>query len=429
MPDENDPISQSIKPFIGRRVRLWVGFSGGIDSTALLHSLVMNCNNSDIIAIHVNHNMQKDSYLWQHHCEEFSKKLNINFVSENVTVTGNKGRSLEDIARELRYQVFSKYINAKDHLLLAHHANDVAETAISRLCEGANIRGMGSIPAQRTHNDFTITRPFINLTKDIIKAYIKKHNLKYIDDASNLDTKIRRNAVRHYIIPQLNRVWPNAINSISKATNHIQEANQLLYDLANIDLNYLTIDNKIFLPKFSILTPARQRNVILHWLDRHSVARISHKKLSSGLDNLLIAGIDKIPYISWNSNSIRRYQNKLYLLTILPQNLSNISYILHHKLFTKIPGSNFKLSYSKSGVDQQYVDHLEIRFRRGGEKIFNGEIHRKLKKLMQEWGLPPWERGAIPLLYYKETLIAVADYIYDPRYIVNNDKSIKIIKI
>ena len=185
--------------------KVFVAFSGGLDSTALLFL----CNKAlkqkkirNLQAIHINHNLSENSDKWEQHCERFCKSNNIEFKSFIIEVTKNRS-SIESQARQERYKIFESLMDENDQILLAHHRDDVFETILLRLFRGTGVDGLSGLNEKRSLGKGEIIRPFLNLSKSDLKIYIEENNLSYVEDDTNSNNDFDRNFLRNEIIPSL----------------------------------------------------------------------------------------------------------------------------------------------------------------------------------------------------------------------------------
>lgn len=187
-----------------------VAFSGGQDSTALLHALIASELPGAIRAIHINHGLQAEASQWQQHCEAFCQQLGVPITICKVTLP-DQG-SLETRARIARYQAFEANMSKNDLLLLAHHREDQIETGVLQLLRGHGGLGINGMPASRKLGASHLFRPLLRVSRAEIEAYVRQHCLPFVEDPSNADTRHDRNFVRHELIPTIRtRVahWPN----------------------------------------------------------------------------------------------------------------------------------------------------------------------------------------------------------------------------
>jgi len=202
-------LSTNLLDALSPKNRIFVAFSGGLDSTALLFL----CNKAlkekkirNLKAIHINHNLSKNSDNWEQHCERFCKSNNIEFKSFIIEVTKNRS-SIESQARQERYKIFESLLDENDQILLAHHRDDVFETILLRLFRGTGVDGLSGLNEKRSLGKGEIIRPFLNLSKSDLKIYIEENNLSYVEDDTNSNNDFDRNFLRNEIIPSLDRRW------------------------------------------------------------------------------------------------------------------------------------------------------------------------------------------------------------------------------
>ena len=189
--------------------RIFVAFSGGLDSTALLflcNKALKQKKISNLKAIHINHNLSKNSDDWQQHCESFCRSNNIEFESFVVEVP-NLRSSIESQARQARYKIFESLLDENDQILLAHHRDDVFETILLRLFRGTGVDGLSGMNDKRSLGKGEIVRPFLNLPKSDLRIFIDENDLPYVEDDTNSKNDFDRNFLRNEIVPSLEKRW------------------------------------------------------------------------------------------------------------------------------------------------------------------------------------------------------------------------------
>ena len=200
--------------------RIGVAYSGGLDSTVLLHLLTQKKEFKDKIdAIHVNHSISPDSDKWEDFCRENAKQLDVDFFSYKVD---GKNLSEADL-RILRYKKFkeewARYLN-NNILLTAHHADDQAETIFFRFMRGTGLNGLKGIPAwgytgrSDDESNVVLHRPFLNVYKKELYEYARNNKLKWVEDESNKDINISRNFIRNKLLPKIKDDWTYVEKSI-----------------------------------------------------------------------------------------------------------------------------------------------------------------------------------------------------------------------
>ena len=199
--------------------RVAVACSGGQDSMALLHFLWRNKEKlgCEVLAVNVDHSIRDVSAQDSEFVINFCKKNGIkvyNFKVNAKKFAEDKKLTLEQGARECRYRVFRSLVTKglADKIALAHHLQDQAETILLNIFRGTGIAGASGMDYKR--EDLYI-RPFLNVSKPEIKAYIATNEIPYVEDESNQDNDFNRNYIRNKIMPLIRNRWPNADATIS----------------------------------------------------------------------------------------------------------------------------------------------------------------------------------------------------------------------
>ncbi len=196
-----------------------VGFSGGVDSTVLLHALYELGSDLGLqpVAAHLNHRLRgADSDADEAFCRAFCERLGIPFRSMAIDVSelaSKTGLNLEDAGRRARYTLYSEVAEefGAKYAALAHHADDQAETVLMRIIRGAGTRGMGAMPRIRKSGRIYIVRPLISVRKSDVEAYAEENGIEFREDTSNLDTGYLRNKIRHELLPLLEAGYSEGI--------------------------------------------------------------------------------------------------------------------------------------------------------------------------------------------------------------------------
>lgn len=405
---------------IGIPSRYVIAFSGGLDSTALAHSVMALCQEDaqfsgrDILLLHVDHGLHADSAAWSAHCAAFAQAHNTAFQSRVVHVAENAGKGLEAAARDARYTALQAELRAGDWLLSAHHADDQAETLLLNMLRGSGAAGLAGIAEARRLGPAWLVRPMLSLKQSLIREYAQSARLTWINDPSNEERRFDRNFLRHEVFPAMAQRWPDVAQRLQRSAAHAGEASELMQDLARDDLQALGgRAKKLPLAGLSRLSGARQKNAIRYALRELGLPTPPAASLERVLTEVIDARVDAQPEVCWPGVVVRRYRNNLYLM---PQ-LSAVEPLeMPFVGGAQTLGAGFgelKLSRDgEAGLSESVLNAgLLIRFRSGGEEIkLYGHTHTsKLKKLLQEEGVVPWMRDRLPLLYSGGRLVAVAD--------------------
>jgi tRNA(Ile)-lysidine synthase len=392
--------------------QLIVGFSGGLDSTVLVHVLASYPSlRNKLTAVHINHGISSNSLSWQNYCEQFCLKAGINFVSQPIHF--DRSANIEDGARIARYKVFSSLLTEQDCLILGHHRDDQAETVLLQLFRGAGIDGLAAMMEVGTLGKGTIARPLLSYSRQQLELYAASHELQWIEDESNQDSKYSRNYVRHEIMPLLAAKWPGVVANIARTATHCQQAKVNLEELAVQDSPALLApDTRLFIEPLKALSFERITNVLRSWLKKNQIQLPSTLTFQRLIHEGILASQDAVPMVAWGDIQVRRYQGYLYLdrkdVIKWPSSLEWANFPCPLVLNEY----NLHLFAKKANQGLMIPQHAKIliKFRQGGEQFYWHGQNKELKKLFQEWGIPPWQRKKIPLIYLNDQLAAVVGY-------------------
>ncbi len=372
----------------------YIAFSGGMDSTALLHALLQSHIKDQIIAIHVNHNIDPQSDIWQQHCESFCSKHHIQCISESVQVKSHS----ENGCRLARRHVFEQHVSFEDCLLTGHHQSDQVETILFRLIRGTGIQGMTGMQEISNHFSYKIFRPLLQTTKVSIQQYINMHELDYVTDPSNQNDIYRRNFIRNQLLPTIKDYSQDGLQQICLTADNLKHSINLLSGLIGHDNPF---NSEIF------KDPSQFATAIYHWLHNHKVRLPSHKRLIQFSFDCLNSNNDKQPELLTEEYKLICWKKFIYLLHINEQNnSSSISITLTENSTITLPDNCGKL---KLHCDHPIVIEGTIKFKKGKDKIhLSGHKKRhQVKNLFQTHAIPPWEREVIPYLYIDNELMAI----------------------
>ena len=418
-----------------------LGLSGGIDSVVLLHLLHQSSiSNSAISVIHVNHGLSEKAIAWQDFCEQLCNKYNINCVVEAVTLT-EMHLGIEGAARHARYQAFNKHLKERSVLLTAQHQDDQAETLLLALKRGSGVLGLaGMLPVTSLFNS-QHARPLIDVSQQEINDYASVEHLVWVEDDSNNDTRFDRNFLRHDILKSLNQRWPSFSKNAAKTAMLCQQQMELADEIAMSDftnnhqsnnLNNNKKNDMLSLELLSSLSDSRINNLLRYWLRINNVSLPSLKQLEEIKQQCIGGRSDKSPIIKLGRVEIRCYAKYLYVLEgkFIDKPLSiicDIEAINNVTLPNQLGKINF---YSKTpslivkAPKKQQIVTIEFGLA-GSEKGWptTRSKRRDLKKLWQEFNIPPWLRSEIPYLCYDGVIVAAIGYWVEKDFYVDNDFS------
>lgn len=216
---------------------LAVGFSGGADSTALLHMLLVQNrsrkNPFPITAVHVHHGIRgEEADRDADFCRSFCEAHAVPYREYRVDVPAlakEKHLSVEEAAREARYSCFTDFLSSHKeitHLFTAHHADDQAETILFRLLRGTAANGLSGIPEARSYpvggREVLLVRPLLGLRKADLLRYCSENGLSYVTDSTNAEDDCSRNLIRNRILPDMEKInpdFPSALLRLSAQTS------------------------------------------------------------------------------------------------------------------------------------------------------------------------------------------------------------------
>jgi tRNA(Ile)-lysidine synthase len=409
-----------------------VAFSGGVDSTVLLHALANSNTDIPLLAVHIDHGLHPDSVSWASHCAAAARQLNTDFLSREIYVAANDENGPEAAARHARYAAFLSILEDRNCLLSGHHENDQAETLLLNLMRGSGPAGLAGIGARQSFGRGLLLRPLLGVPGSAIREYARQHHLSWIEDPSNIDTRFDRNFLRKEIVPRLAARWPAVNNRLRRSAELVSEASELLNELADIDIAACGSRHRLDIGSLSTLSQARQRNLLRRAIRLCGLAPAPATRLYQVANELIPSREDAQPLVTWSGAEIRRYRGQLYIMSGQKpaSELPAGGLWRSGEALALGPGyGSLRLTNQGSrGIDPDLIgDGLTVRFRHGGEEIrivANGAT-RKLKKLLQEAGILPWMRDRLPLIFAGDTLIAVADLWVSADHAVENGLSVE----
>lgn len=401
-----------------------VAFSGGLDSTVLLHALSSIRTEHDISlrAIHVDHGLHPDSASWSSHCIHVASALGVDCAVLRVSVC-NDGQGMEAAAREARYAALAEALGENEWLLTAQHADDQAETVLLALLRGSGPAGLAAMPISASFGRGRLLRPLLGVTRVALEEWAEAQGLMWLDDPSNQNRSIARNHLRHEVMPVLKARWPAAEHSFSRSAGLAAEADELLTVLGLLDLEALSDGPMLDAEGVAALGPVRARNLLRVWLTSRGLPHPPYDRLIEAQRQLHAARNDRAPTVRWAGAVLRRWQGRLYAGTEAERAPLGWSALWDGATPLLLPSGLGSIALEPAGhgldVTRLQGKALEVRFRSGGERLrlhANGP-HRVVKHLLAEAGIPPWERDQVPLLYCEGTLIAVGNLYLDADWV------------
>jgi tRNA(Ile)-lysidine synthase len=406
--------------------RIVVGLSGGLDSTVLLHLLhnfVKGRSNLSLVALHVNHGLQAQAEQWEQLCVQKGESYGVTTYAMRANVGRNTGEGLEQAARHARYQAFAEFLQEGDLLCLAHHQDDQAETVLYRLLRGSGPLGLAAMRSTKPFAGVQIARPLLSCSRKALEEYAQLHQLTWVDDPSNLDISFDRNYLRREIMPRLKSRWPAVNETFSRAAELNQETVLLLEELAVLDLAIVACEDgqRLCLQQLNQLSPPRINNVLRFWLLQNGRPLPSRANLLRIREELIGAQAAGLAVVDWPGAEVRAFEGQLYCMpNLVPAPKKGTEMIwkgvpLDQQFDLGAEAGALRMTAAQGqGIKSQLFQQahkqgrLIIKWREGGERCQpEGRTHsQKLKKLLQEYHVPPWLRGRLPLVYIGEQLAA-----------------------
>lgn len=256
-----------------------VAYSGGRDSTALLHATACAARDAglEVLALHVHHGLSRHAEDWLAHCKRQCKAyaqagLPVTLRHRKVHIEAGRGDSVEALAREARYAALAEMAEqcGARVVLLGHHRGDQAETFLLQALRGAGVAGLSAMPASAERAGIVWERPWLRHPRALIEAYVARHHLAYIDDDSNADQRWARNRLRLSVWPVLQAAFPQAEASLADAATWAQEAAQVLQAVGEADLPQCLRGAGLDVSAWRGLPAARRSNALRLWFSRAS---------------------------------------------------------------------------------------------------------------------------------------------------------------
>lgn len=412
--DLDERVRAELARHVPRGARLTLALSGGVDSIVLLdilarlaprHPFAMDC-------LHVDHGISPNAPAWARFARAAAKRYGCRCVVRKAELAPHRALGLEGAARAARYAHFAA--SPSDFVVLAQHEDDQAETVLLQLARGAGPAGLAAMPAARqlqaargrSKNGPVLLRPLLGATRAEIEAFARARGLDWVEDESNADTRRARNLVRHRLLPLLREINPRASANLARSAALLAEANAVLASVAEADAGAASRDGRLAVDALGALPRSRAKNALRWTLARAGVAPPASVRLDEALDQLLGARSDALVRVAVDGAELRRFRGEVWVVRPAPPAPAEFRASWPGRPTWPLPelGGVIRFRRAKgAGLAAPAVrpGRLEVRLRRGGERFRPDERRprRTLKALLQESGVPPWERACLPLLY------------------------------
>lgn len=283
-------VADAVAALPQRPDRIAIALSGGVDSAMLaLHAAAYARQAGiELHCLHIHHGLQAPADHWRNHVHDLAHRLNLPCHSLQVQVDLTAGKGMEAAAREARYLAFSSLASQAgvQHILLAHHQDDQAETVLLRLFRGSGPSGLAAMAPITHRQGLTYVRPWLDVDRQLIikqaSVFALSSGWEAVDDPTNLNDDYTRGAVRERLTPALNDRWPGWQTAVARHARQSAEARSILDDVAETDFMGLSPDpDKLGfgLAPWRALSPPRQALVLRWWLAQAGLGMPSDAKL------------------------------------------------------------------------------------------------------------------------------------------------------
>lgn len=391
--------------------RYLVAYSGGPDSTLLLSLIAARIARRRLRVIHVHHGWHTDADAWAEHCRGFARALGLRCEVVRVDAAPKEGEGPEAAARNARHAALRARMKPGDMLLTAHHADDQAETLLLGLLRGGGLRGLAAMPEWRRFGPGEHLRPWLNVAREAIEAEVGERGLATIRDPANTDPAYDRVFLRTRVLPLLRERWPAVDSVLARAASRAGESAGLLDDLAAVDFVACrgSVEQTLDCSALLALSAARQRNLVRWWLRRNGLSTPPATRLETLLEQVAMAGKDRVPLVEWPGAAVRRWSGLLWAVPERPPIEAGARFSWSDRSRPlELPDRTVTgEDLSVAGIDIPPDAEVVIAYREGGERILHEGRLRALKEVLREAGVPPWERDRMPLVYVDGELAGV----------------------
>ncbi|MDR6855451.1 tRNA lysidine(34) synthetase TilS [Variovorax guangxiensis] len=264
---------------------LGIAYSGGADSTALLHAAASRWP-GQVQALHVHHGLQPAADDFEVHCRATCEALGVPLHVGHVDARHAPGESPEDAARRARYVTLAAVarVHGLGDIALAQHADDQVETMLIALSRGAGLDGLAGMPRQMQRHGVNFHRPLLEVQAVALREWIAQSGAAHIDDPSNADLRYTRNRIRLQLLPALAATLPQFRETFARSARNAAKASRLLAEVAASDS--AAAGSPPALEALRSLPRGRLANVLRHWLKREHDAVPSEAQLEQLLDQI-----------------------------------------------------------------------------------------------------------------------------------------------
>jgi tRNA(Ile)-lysidine synthase len=408
---------------------LAIAFSGGLDSSVLLHAAVQVVGPSSVIALHVHHGLQPAADGWATHCADRAHALGVSARCLRIGSPVPSGANVEGWARAARYRLL--YAACRDSgaaaLLTAHHADDQLETLLLAMTRGSGLDGLCGMATRDQRDGVLLIRPLLDVSRTVLQRYAQHAGLHWIEDPSNDDERLRRNAIRHQVLPVLTRTLPGLGEQLPDVLAHLRQAREVLHAQAQADLQAARCAPQ-GLQAFDrrglrTLPDARIAMTLRVWLRTLGCAMPTAARLQAMRAQLIDAEGPQAQ-IRHEALMLRRYRDCVFAM---PMPAIEAARLTHEPTalppwqgepHIDLPASGRLLFQpAPDGLSAQWLraQALVVRTGHGSDRFRPHQAGRSrdVRKLWQEAGLPTWVRPALPVVCVRGRVLMAAPFGMD----------------
>ncbi|MEY2333810.1 tRNA lysidine(34) synthetase TilS [Acidithiobacillus ferrianus] len=395
--------------------KLYVAYSGGGDSTALLAALASL--GYPVHALHVDHGWHPDSGRWARTCQVLAAALEVPCTLLRLP-EHTPGEGPEDQARRARYALMAAQLGPGDWLFTAQHREDQAETVLLQLLRGAGVAGLAAMPSRRSLGLGFLVRPLLDVPRRVLRDYLERRHLPFLDDPANADMRYDRVRVRRTLLPQFSALgWPHAARNIARAADNLADMREIATEWLAQHWRQYQVDypghprDMLALPYLRALSTAAQRTFVRGWLQMLRIPVPPRERLEVLLEAVRRGrgGVQ----IQWAGGSAWLQGGQLRAWAQPALDVSEVA-TWREGPWRAAAGMTLPFQGWQAGLrnlapddpcchalDVRYADvQLTWRRRRNGELYATAQgRHRPLKKLLLESGVPPGRRANVPVLW------------------------------
>ncbi|MGH8736341.1 MAG: tRNA lysidine(34) synthetase TilS [Burkholderiales bacterium] len=384
-----------------------VGFSGGVDSTVLLHMLrtLAPAHGYRLRAVHVHHGISPNADVWARFCRKLCRDWRVPLSTLRVNVGSLRGKGLEAAARDARRAALASV--RADAVALAHHLDDQAETVLLSLLRGAGVRGASAMPACGRLGPKLLLRPLLEVPRAELLRYARANGLEWVDDESNRDAAHARNFLRLRVAPLLDERYPRWREALGRAARHFSDADGLLRELAGT-----RSAGRLLISELRARPAPAARVLLREYLAAHGLRAPATRRLAEMLRQLTGAAAGAGVEFAHDGAVLRAYRGELRLEP--PARASGefepVRWTGQRRIALPALGGELRFERVRGdgiALAKLQGQSVQLRLRQGGERLKpdSRRPRRTLKNLFQEAGLPPWQRDRLPLLFCGEDLV------------------------